>query len=424
VNEGRDPNRLFNGVWYREHYADVITSQLDPLLHYLRFGARELRNPHPRFDAAWYAEQHLEAAVNPLLYHMLFGRQRGWPIARPIDVAAFLPSTGTVAAAPSDVVVDVVIPVYRGLAETRRCIESVLADPNRPPGRIIVVDDVSPERALSAWLNTMREAGRIILVRNTRNQGFVASANIGMQAAGTHDVALLNSDTEVPPGWLPRLAGHAYAAPRIASVSPFSNNATICGYPTVAGGEPAFGLPVSAIDVACRAANAGRRVEVPTTVGFCMYLRRDALNDVGLFDVSAFGRGYGEENDFCLRASARGWRHMLACDTFVFHQGNVSFGVGARAQFEQGQSVLAQRWPGYAALIDQHVRRDDAGPARFATTAALFRHFDRPVILLVSHSLGGGVRRHVRALVERVGAQANFLLLECTASGVSISVPA
>ena len=102
-----------------------------------------------------------------------------------------------------------------------------------------------------------------------------------------------------------RLAGHAYATPRVASVSPFSNNATICGYPSIAGGPPAFGLGVAELDAACHAANAGRSVELPTTVGFCMYIRRAALTDIGLFDADTFGHGYGEENDFCVRA-ARG----------------------------------------------------------------------------------------------------------------------
>ncbi len=185
-------------------------------------------------------------------------------------------------------------------------------------------------------------------MRNRRNQGFVASANIGIQKAGTHDVVLLNSDTEVPRGWLQRLAGHAYAKPRVASVSPFSNNATICGYPCIAGGPPAFGLGVAELDAACQAANAGRSVALPTTVGFCMYIRRAALADIGPFDAETFGRGYGEENDFCLRASARGWQHLLAADTFVYHEGSVSFGANASAAAERGMTLLRERYPNYA----------------------------------------------------------------------------
>ena len=67
-----------------------------------------------------------------------------------------------------------------------------------------------------------------------------------------------------------------------------------------------------------------------------MYVRRAALTDIGLFDADTFGHGYGEENDFCVRASARGWRHLLACDTFVYHEGSVSFGANASAAAEQG----------------------------------------------------------------------------------------
>ncbi|HSU04622.1 MAG TPA: glycosyltransferase [Acetobacteraceae bacterium] len=423
VDEGRDPNRFFNGGWYREHYPDVAASGLDPLLHYLRIGAQELRNPHPRFDAAWYTEQHAGAAANPLVYHLVFGAQRGWATERPIHIADFLPSADAPPGCPPDVVVDIVIPVYRGLSETRCCLQSVLADPDRPAGRVIVVDDCSPEPELSAFLVGLKTAGRIVLLRNRRNLGFVASVNAGMRAAGDHDVALLNADTEVPAGWLGRLAGHAYAMPRIASVSPFSNNATICSYPSIAGGPRAFGLGVATLDAACRAANGGRRVEVPTTVGFCMYIRRAALNDVGLFDATAFGRGYGEENDFCLRATARGWRHVLACDTFVFHAGQISFGAEAASGLEQGQSALAQRWPNYARIVAQHVRQDDAAPARFAITSALFRSFERPVVLLISHALGGGVQRHVTELVRRAGGRADFLLIESSARGIALSVP-
>ena len=422
--EGRDPNPFFDGAWYNARYPDVAATGHPALLHYLTWGARELRNPHPRFDAVYYAETHPEAAANPLLYHIRVGASRGWATEKPIDIRDFLPSKAMAASCPDGIAVDVVVAAYRGLRETQDCLESVLADPDRPPGRVIVVEDCSPEPKLVAWLRMLVNSGGITLLRNARNIGFVGSVNRGMEAAGTHDVALLNSDTVVPPGWLRRLAAQAYAVPRVASVSPFSNNATICGYPSVSGVSPAFGLDVHAIDAACRKVNAGRGVEVPTTVGFCMYIRRAALNDVGLFDRETFGRGYGEENDFCLRATARGWRHMLACDTYVFHEGNISFGPAAAQWKRRSLDALVARYPDYLSVIDRHVRRDAAGPARFAITAALLRASRKPSVLMISHQLGGGVQRHIDDLVARLGESVNVLLLSASARGVALSVPA
>ncbi|MDE2583320.1 MAG: glycosyltransferase, partial [Rhodospirillales bacterium] len=419
--EERDPNPFFAGGWYRAHYPDVEAGGQHPLLHYLRVGAARGDHPHPHFDAAWYVAQHPEAAGNPLLFHLQVGRARGFATAPPFDPGAYLPAAARPPGCPPGVIVDVVVPVYRGLAETRRCLDSVLADPARPPGRVIVVDDATPEPALAAYLDGLKAAGQILLLRHARNEGFVAAANRGMTAAAPHDVALLNADTEVPPGWLARLAGHAYAAPRIASVSPFSNNATICGYPTREGGPPAFGLDVARLDAVCQRVNGGRAVAVPTTVGFCMFIRRAALDRVGGFDP-AFGRGYGEENDFCLRAAAAGWQHRLACDTFVYHEGAVSFGAGDPA-LALAQDRLAARWPDYPALIARHGRHDPATPARFAITAALLRAAGRPVVLLIGHGLGGGVRRHMDEQVARAGAAAQFLLLEPHPRGVAIRFP-
>ncbi|HUB49848.1 MAG TPA: glycosyltransferase [Acetobacteraceae bacterium] len=422
--EGRDPNPWFDSRRYMQRYPDVAATGMPPLLHYMITGATELRNPHPRFDAAWYADQHPEAAGNPLLHHLLFGKARGWPTEPAVNVSDYLPSSAAPLPCPADVQVDIVVPVYRGFAETRRCVESVLADPGRPAGRVIVVDDHSPEADLSAWLNKLAAAGRITLLRNRRNLGFVASVNRGIEAAGRHDVALLNSDTEVPGGWLRRLAAQAYAGPRIASVSPFSNNATICGYPCDEGGPLPLGLDLGTIDAACHTVNAGRSVTVPTTVGFCMYIRRAALDAVGAFDVDAFGRGYGEENDFCMRASQRGWSHRLACDTFVFHEGAVSFRGGKDKREAAAMDTLAQRYPDYARIIDRHVKNNAVAPFRFAVTAALFRQMGLPVVLMLSHQLGGGVQRHIDELVARLAGRANVFLLRESTRGSALSVPA
>ena len=421
--EGRNPNAYFDANWYLAAYPDVASSGMAPLLHYLQFGAAEFRNPHPRFDAAHYVFSHPEAAANPLFFHITQGAAQGFATERAFAAEAYLAAPpAQPAELPPDLLVDVVIPVYRGLAETQACLASVFAAREAPLGDIIVIDDCSPEPALAAWLDGLNKSGKIRLIRPPRNQGFVAAVNRGMQAAGRRDVVLLNSDTEVPRGWLARLAAHAYAAPRIASVSPFSNNATICSYPATDGSGLALGLDLAAIDAAAAAVNAGRAIDLPVTVGFCMYLTREAIEQVGLFDVEIFGHGYGEEVDFCLRATARGFRHVLAADVFVYHAGEVSFGRKSEAR-EAGMSRVAERYPLYPRIIDLHVRFGAADPPRFALTAELFRRSRKPTLLMVSHDLGGGIAAHVERLNQRCTAQANLLWLRPDQGGIGLAVP-
>jgi GT2 family glycosyltransferase/glycosyltransferase involved in cell wall biosynthesis len=344
------------------------------------------------------------------------------PILQVQPFAAYLPSQAAAWPAPTAVRVAVVCPVYRGLDETRRCLASVLAHRHDMPAEIIVIDDCSPEPGMNEWLRGLAAEGLITLLRNDVNRGFVASVNRGVAAAGDRDVVLLNSDTEVPADWLSRLAGHAYAFPRIGTVTPFSNNATICSWPGLNGGPLPAGRTVADMDTAFLAANRGRQVNIPTAVGFCMYIRRDCIETVGLFDEATFGRGYGEENDFCMRATAAGWQHVLACDTFVFHAGETSFGRNSPERVRAWPLLIA-RYPHYAAAVARHIEADEAAASRFAATAALFRQAAEPTILVVMHSLGGGTDRHVRDVQAAVGPRANFLRLEHRPGGLAMSAP-
>jgi GT2 family glycosyltransferase/glycosyltransferase involved in cell wall biosynthesis len=424
LEEGRDPCRWFDSAWYKQRHAGVAASGILPLLHYLTAGIALGLDPHPRFNAAWYVAQHPEAANNPLLFHLRTGTAQGWLTEPRVAIADYLPARPSRVMVPEAVAVDVIIPVYRDLELTGRCIRSVLDDPERPPGRVIVIDDVSPEPALRAWLKTLAAGGAIQLIRNRANLGFVASVNRGMVAAGDHDVVLLNSDTEVPAGWLRRLQAQAYAGERVASLSPLSNNAVICSWLGFEGAPIPPDLSLAALDDACRAANAGRWAAAPTTVGFCMYIRRAALDAVGLFDAETFGKGYGEENDFCLRASAQGWEHRIACDVFVRHEGSVSFGAESQERIAAAMAILTARYPDYTRQVEAHVLARETEPARFAATMALFRDSGLPVILMVAHGLGGGVYRYLMDTVERDRGRVHYLLLEPDPRGVALSVPA
>lgn len=318
--------------------------------------------------------------------------------------------------------VDIIVPVYRGLEDTRCCIESVLASTPTTPWRLILINDASPEADVTAWLRECATRdSRITLLENETNLGFVATVNRGMSVSDQHDVLLLNSDAEVANDWLDRIRAAAYSDQRIASVTPFSNNATICSYPRFCA-ENALppGLDTAALDTLFASCNPGGISDIPTAVGFCMYIRRACLDEVGLFDVENFGKGYGEENDFCMRAHNAGWRNVLAKDTFVRHAGGVSFGASKRQRELEAGAVMRRLHPGYEALVHKHIGEDPAREARIRVDIARLRAGDVPLILAVTHDRAGGTRRHIEELVRHFAPRARFIMLSPGAGGETL----
>ena len=293
--------------------------------------------------------------------------------------------------------VDVVVPAYRGRAQTLACLHSVLATVPRGT-RVWVIDDASPEPDLVAALEALARRKRIRLVRLPENRGFPAAANAGLRACASRDAVLLNSDTLVPPGWLDRLRAAAYAAPDIGTVTPLSNDATILSYPDRDGGNSIPDLAATvATDVLVQQANADAVSDIPTGVGFCLYLRRDCLDETGLFREDCFAQGYGEENDLCLRARHLGWRSVAALGVFVAHVGGQSFGAARHHLIRRNLVVLNRLHPGYDALIAAHIAADPLAPARRRIDALRWAagRSRAGAVILVTHGGGGGVDRVV-----------------------------
>jgi len=309
-------------------------------------------------------------------------------------------------------IVDIIIPVYKGLNQTRDCINSVLNSNVKTLYRLIIINDASPEMEISEYLQSISLHECVTIIENDENLGFTATVNRGMALSDKNDVLLLNSDTRVANNWLDKLRVHAYAHSRVGTVTPFSNNGTICNYPTLDGmKEFPFNESLEEFEGAFSQANHEQNIEIPTAVGFCMFIRRDCLNDVGMFDVETFGKGYGEENDFCLRATAKGWVHLLAADTFVFHEGEVSFQEGSNPRKERAMQIIRQRYPDYERLVAEHIAANAIYPLQVAATAARFKCRKLPVILHILHSYGGGTEKHVDQLCRTQEGRSKTLIM-------------
>jgi GT2 family glycosyltransferase/glycosyltransferase involved in cell wall biosynthesis len=433
------PSPWFDASYYLAQNKDVARSGLDPLLHFVRWGGSERRSPSPRFDSDYYLRANPDVAqhgANPLLHYLSHGQYEGrlplpttasttwqaWAqdVPDPDQWHDVAHAGGTKAAR-----VDVVVPVYRGAVLTLRCLYSVLHAVQKTPFELIVVDDASPEHELAEVLERLASRGLFTLLRNEENRGFVCTANRGMRLHPDRDVILLNADAEVYGDWLDRLRAATSEDPRVATVTPLSNNATICSYPSFNQDNPyPLELTYAELDELAQEANRGARVPVPTAVGFCMYIRRQCLSEIGYFDEEAFGRGYGEENDFCQRAIAKGWSNIVAGDVFVRHWGAASFQGERAALVSAAMETLGKRHPRYHKDVAAFVREDPLAPVRERLDRARLRreaHGDN--VLIVSHHRGGGTERHVAEEVDRlIGSGHGVFLMRPAGAGERVTV--
>jgi len=299
--------------------------------------------------------------------------------------------------------VSVILPIYKDVEMTKRCILAALPSiKSLDNAKLVAINDNSPDSGMQDMLLELQEQSPecIAVLENEINLGFVKTVNRGMKYASLDDVVFLNSDVIVPSDWLARLTTEAYSAQKIGTVTPFSNNATICSFPAfLMENTSAFGLSVEEID-SVFSKQRFPNVIAPTGVGFCMYVRRDCLEEVGLLNEEKFGKGYGEENDLCQRAKKADWLNVITPNLYAFHEGGVSFSSSKQALVEHATKVIAELHPEYHLDVQKFIASDPLKSTRVKRLVQLISTLERPKVLHVSHEAGGGVQQHLDELAK------------------------
>jgi GT2 family glycosyltransferase len=257
----------------------------------------------------------------------------------------------------------VIVPVFNAFEQLAACLGSISRTVPSDTG-ILLIDDASTDERIRPLLKSWSDEAKPFrqLVLQPENRGFVATANHGMRLAGK-DLVLLNSDTEVTPGWLQSLADCLRSDPSIATATPWSNNGEIVSIPEFCVSNR---VPENPGAVAARIKSCGQPVypDMPTAVGFCMAISQRVIERIGLFDEVTFGRGYGEENDFCQRAEQAGFRNVLCDDAYVVHHGGASFGpLGLKPDESSMQRLLAKH-PEYLRKVMAFIKADPLATRR------------------------------------------------------------
>jgi GT2 family glycosyltransferase len=286
----------------------------------------------------------------------------------------------------------IVIPLYRSpslvkalernllerAAELAECNSTVLFINDSP-------DDEELEKNLQQAVLTLSPLLDVKVLRNESNQGFVRSANRGLQwcLENDADALLLNSDALLADGCVSELRRVSSIDPMIGVVCPRSNNATLCSLPFQWSSKR---LPFDEALAAFKQLGAylPEWQFVPTGVGFCMYIRHTIVSDFGLLD-EIYSPGYHEENDFCCRINRCGFRVALANRAFCYHDESVSFGSKKKLELNlRNEKILNERYPEYQRAVGTYFSSPEF---RFEQTiSSLVPDKDGPPRLLIDLS--------------------------------------
>jgi GT2 family glycosyltransferase/2-polyprenyl-3-methyl-5-hydroxy-6-metoxy-1,4-benzoquinol methylase len=252
----------------------------------------------------------------------------------------------TVARHKSDV--DIIICIHNAYHDVKECLDSVIKY-SSPPFSLILIDDGS-EDPTKNYVESFAQIHNATLIRNNSARGYTFAANQGLKASSAYRAILLNSDTIVTYEWLDRITECAESDEKIGIVGPLSNTASWQSVPDIENhGDWAKNTPPPEISVQ----QMGRFIakyssrtypRIPFINGFCLLIKRDLINDIGYFDEDNFGKGYGEENDYCIRAQKAGWEFAIADDVYIYHSQSRSYSDEMRRLLcERSDRLLHQK---------------------------------------------------------------------------------
>lgn len=259
--------------------------------------------------------------------------------------------------------IDILLPIYNSFEETKGCIESIYKWTNMDLFNLYLLDDKSPDENIKELtLYYSEKYPNVISIRNEENLGFPANVNNGITKS-KNDIIILNSDTLVTANWVEYLSKTAKSEESIAAVNPISNYGLISGIPTP-NNEINDLFSFEEIYEAFTKNKEPGYVESPLLTGFCMYIKRSAIEKVGILDAETFKRGYGEETDWCMRARKMGLKLVVSKEAYVHHIGGSSFGEEKEKLRKRAKQIVIERYPQVDEELESYLKRNSLSKVR------------------------------------------------------------
>lgn len=309
--------------------------------------------------------------------------------------------------------VDIIVPIYNAYEFTEECIKSVIEHTDLKENTLVLINDKSPDEKVYPMLLKYRDENtdkKIVVLENDKNAGFVKTVNRGMQHSN-NDVILLNSDTEVTKNWIEKIQKCAYSNKYIATVTPLTNNGTLCSVPNFGvDNELPKNMSLTQYADLIEKISKNRYPQLTTGNGFCMYIKRSVIDELGLFDDVTFQKGYGEENDFCYRALDHGYTNVLCDNTFIYHKGTQSFKkenmtASREAIINEHMRLLRKKYPIYVQKTDNFLANNPIKDIQENVNLNVKLYNKKRILYLVNEweenmVMTGGTSLHIKDIIE------------------------
>lgn len=247
----------------------------------------------------------------------------------------------------------IIILTFNKIEYTKRCIESIRKYTDDEEYELIIVDNNSTDETIE-WLGLQKD---LKVIFNDKNVGFPSGCNIGIKASNNeNDILLLNNDTIVTYNWLQNLRKSLYSNELIGAVGPTTNSSAYyqqidVNYKNI--------YEMQEFALKHNISNEELWEERQKLIGFCMLIKRKALDEVGLLD-EVFTPGNFEDDDYSIRLIQKGYKLILCFDTFIHHYGGVSFSNNSEYNhiIKKNEIAFQKKW-GFTSRENMNIYREN-----------------------------------------------------------------
>jgi len=237
--------------------------------------------------------------------------------------------------------VDLIVLTYGQEDYTIRCFDTILE--HSSDYRLVWVDNGSSSQSRKKVMKSFLKHEKRLPIWSNENLGFVQGINLGVdmilknQQIEAEYIGVLNNDIELTPSWLDKMTSVLDRNKSVGAVGPVSSAAS-----SIQGWEELFKRIEVPFSDSLHDFDTNERAEImdnkfgdqyveapmgiscPMIAFFCTLFRKEVFKKIGRLDT-AYGVGYGDDDDFCRRMYDGGYRVAVALGSYVFHNHRTTF---------------------------------------------------------------------------------------------------